>query len=77
MRRRPEYAKLARMLALMTAKDLGLLHNVTLQELADLLDVEHRSTILRDLREVEPASKLAGEYMERLRNRYENSHANK
>jgi len=72
----PTYAKAARMLALILAEDRGLLAGdkllgVTHQRLADLLEVEHRSTILRDLRQVGEVRRLAGIYFERLKNELE------
>jgi len=60
----PTYAKAARMLAIIQAHDLGLLSGdkllgVTYQRLADLLEVDHRSTILRDMRQIEDVRRLA------------------
>lgn len=72
----PTYAKAARMLAIIQAQDLGLLSGdkllgVTYQRLADLLEVDHRSTILRDMRQIEDVRRLAGIYFERLKNELE------
>jgi len=72
----PTYAKAARMLALIHAQDRGLLAGdkllgVTYQRLADLLEVDHRSTIMRDLRQINEVRRLAGIYFERLKNELE------
>jgi len=52
----------------MQAKNEGLLQGITLQELADILEVGHRSTIMRDLQAAEKAQKLTGPMLERIRN---------
>lgn len=43
-------AKAARLAAMIQAKESGLLEGCTLQQLANILGVAHRSTILRDMR---------------------------
>lgn len=58
----------ARIIALMRAREEGLLEGVTLQELADALQVGHRCTVMRDLRDVDDTMAQAGPMLERLRN---------
>lgn len=68
MSRHPGEIRVARIQALIAAQDAGLLEGITLQELADALEVGHRSTILRDLRLAGQAKKLIGPMLERIRN---------
>jgi hypothetical protein len=48
----------------------GYLEGLTLQQIADLFDVGHRSTILRDLRIMEDVKEVLPEMRERLKRDY-------
>lgn len=55
----------ARVLALRRAQRNGWLEGRSLQDMADQLDV-HRSTVMRNLRDLEEVERLADEYTSRL-----------
>jgi hypothetical protein len=62
-------AKAARMAALLEADDRGLLAGRSLQEIADALGHgNHRSTILRDLRQLPEVRRLRSRYRAALEN---------
>jgi hypothetical protein len=63
-------AKAARVVILFELDRSGYLEGLTLQQIADLFDVGHRSTILRDLRIMEDVKEVLPEMRERLKRDY-------
>lgn len=69
---RPKYPdlttiRLARLAALLEARRRGWLKDHTLQEIADLLEV-NRSTIMRNLRDLDEFDQAVRDYLTRLEN---------
>ena len=62
--------KAARVVILFELDRSGYLEGLTLQQIADLFDVGHRSTILRDLRIMEDVKEVLPEMRERLKRDY-------
>jgi hypothetical protein len=63
-------SKAARVAILFELDRSGYLKGMTLQQIADLFDVGHRSTILRDLRIMENVKEVLPEMRERLKRDY-------
>jgi hypothetical protein len=63
-------SKAARVAILFELDRSGYLEGLTLQQIADLFDVGHRSTILRDLRIMEDVKDVLPEMRERLKRDY-------
>ena len=69
--RRPRIVKInkaARLAALLVAQDRGLLENYTLQDIADAIGGGiHRSTVMRDLRELEAVRDIYHQITDQLK----------